>query len=62
MNLIYETLLQRLEEEMLEAKRVWYENGRQDEWDKMYGITLKHRYEKARAKLKEVFEMQEDRE
>ncbi len=62
MNLIYETILANLENEMLEAKRIWYKNGRQEEWDKMWGITLRHRYEDSRKRLKEAFEMQGERE
>jgi hypothetical protein len=59
MNIDYKVILEDLESEMLETKRIWYENGKQEEWDKMWGLTGRHRYENARKKLKKASEMQE---
>lgn len=48
--------LNRLEEEMTEAKRIWTEKGKEDEWERMWGLGFRRRYEDAIAQLREAYE------
>jgi len=56
MGIDYSKVLNGLEREMLEAKRIWYENGKQEEWDQMWGHIGKHRYDEARKGLTNLME------
>ena len=55
-NLAISNVLKTLEDEMIEAKRIWYSHGKQEEWDKMWGITGRHRYEGVREALIKIYQ------